>query len=80
MKLHARGVGLFKIIKKFGPNAYVVDLPSDFGISSIFNIADLVIYKELIWVPSEPFELEPTFESEPISECPSVNVSKARSD
>ncbi|PKA45760.1 hypothetical protein AXF42_Ash021685 [Apostasia shenzhenica] len=46
-KLQARGAGPFKILKKFGSNAYVVDfLPSNFGISTTFNISDLVAYKE----------------------------------
>ena len=74
-KLHARGVGPFKIIKKIGSNAYVVDLPSDFGISSTFNITDLVAYKKSTRIPSEPFEPEPTFESEPVSECPPAKMS-----
>ena len=37
-KLLARSAGPFKILKKINSNAYVVDLPSDFGISSSFNI------------------------------------------
>ena len=57
-KLHARGASPFKIIKKIGPNAYIVDLPSNFEISSTFNIIYLITYKELTQIPSEPFELE----------------------
>ena len=53
-----------------------MDLPSDFGISSTFNVADLVAYKEPTWIPSEPFEPEPIFEREPILECPPVKISK----
>ncbi|PKA57505.1 hypothetical protein AXF42_Ash020749 [Apostasia shenzhenica] len=45
-KLQARGAGPFKILKKLESNTYVVDLPSNFGISTIFNISDLVVYKE----------------------------------
>jgi len=40
-KLHAQGAGPFKIIKKVGSNAYVLELPPDYGISSTFNISDL---------------------------------------
>ena len=28
-KLHAHGAGPFRVIEKVGPNAYVLDLPSD---------------------------------------------------
>ena len=44
-KLQARSAGPFKILKQMGPNAYVIDLPHDYGISSSFNIEDLVAYK-----------------------------------
>lgn len=44
-KLHARRAGPFQVTKKVGSNAYVIDLPSDFGISPIFNIEDLTEFK-----------------------------------
>ena len=44
-KLHARRAGPFQVIKKMGSNAYVIDLPSDFGISPIFNIEDITAFK-----------------------------------
>ena len=40
-KLHARRARPFKVVKKLGPNAYVIELPGDYGISHIFNIEDL---------------------------------------
>ena len=40
-KLQARSTGPFKILKRFGPNAYVLDLPSDMGINSTFNVEGL---------------------------------------
>ncbi|KAJ0095419.1 hypothetical protein Patl1_15534 [Pistacia atlantica] len=40
-KLHARRVVPFKVAKRLGPNAYVIELPNDYGISSVFNIEDL---------------------------------------
>ena len=47
-KLHARSAGPSQILKKLSDNAYIIDLPQDFGIRSIFNIEDLVDYKGLI--------------------------------
>jgi len=44
-KLTARSVAPFKILKKINPNAYIIDLSLNFGISSTFNISDLVAYK-----------------------------------
>ena len=72
-KLHAQGAGPFKIIKKVGSNAYVLELPPELGISSTFNVSDLVEYREPVMIPSEPFEPNPIIESEPTSECPLVN-------
>ncbi|KAA8515182.1 hypothetical protein F0562_018361 [Nyssa sinensis] len=44
-KLHACRAGPFRVTKKLGTNAYVIDLPSDFGISPVFNIEDLTEFK-----------------------------------
>ncbi|GFS36270.1 hypothetical protein Acr_00g0045010 [Actinidia rufa] len=60
-KLCARSVGPFKVLKRIGPNAYVIDLPSDSGISSTFNIEDLVAFKGHFDIPIDPF-FEPTHE------------------
>jgi hypothetical protein len=43
-KLHAYSVRLFKVLQRVDPNAYVLDLPLNFGISFTFNIKDLVAY------------------------------------
>ena len=39
-----------------GPNAYVINLPYDYGISSSFNIEDLVAYESPTAIPDTPFD------------------------
>lgn len=36
--------GPFKILKQINPNAYLLDIPPDYAISSTFNVEDLVPY------------------------------------
>jgi hypothetical protein len=55
-KLQARSAGPFKILKRVGPNAYLLDLPSDYGISSTFNIEDLVAFKGTAVILDAPFD------------------------
>ena len=44
-KLQMRRVGPCKVLAKYGENAYKIELPSDLGISPIFNVQDLVEFK-----------------------------------
>ena len=59
-KMHARGAGPFKVMKKINDNVYVLNLPEGFGISPIFNVEDLVVYKGPDFNPSNPLLDEPT--------------------
>jgi hypothetical protein len=43
-KLLPRADGPFKVLEKINNNAYRLDLPTDFGVSPTFNIADLKPY------------------------------------
>jgi hypothetical protein len=44
-KLKMKKIGPCKIVKKFGANAYEIELPNGIGISPILNISDLYPYK-----------------------------------
>ena len=44
-KLKIKKIGPCRVLKKFGENAYEIELPDGIGISLIFNISDLYSYR-----------------------------------
>jgi hypothetical protein len=44
-KLKMKKIRPCRVLKKFGANAYKIELPDGIGISPIFNISDLYPYK-----------------------------------
>jgi len=40
-KLQPRGDGPFQVLEKINDNAYKINIPSEYGVSSSFNVADL---------------------------------------
>ena len=47
-----------------------MELPDDYGISSTFNVSDLVAYRDPTVILSEPFEPSPPLVSDLVPECP----------
>ena len=44
LKLQAKETGPFRVLKRLGENAYLLELPLDLYFSPIFNVEDLYIY------------------------------------
>jgi hypothetical protein len=73
-KLKMKNIGPCKVIRKFGANAYEIELSNGVGISPIFNVADLYPYRveeegiedeqeEVQWIKQMPVAEKPQMES-----------------
>ncbi|KAI0493577.1 hypothetical protein KFK09_023696 [Dendrobium nobile] len=54
-KLKPRADGPFRVVKRINDNAYLIDLPGDYNISAVFNVADLTPHfeNEALLTPEE---------------------------
>jgi len=43
-KLQPRGNGPFQVLERISDNAYKIDLPSEYNVSSTFNVFDLSLF------------------------------------
>ena len=71
-KLHARGIGPFKVLKKISANAYVLELPPNSGISNIFNVEDLLPYHEPSETVDSSYGPNATFPTLPVPHVPQL--------
>jgi hypothetical protein len=70
-KLKMKKIGSCKVLKKFGANAYEIELPDGIGISPIFNVSNFYPYKdgednekpEVQWTKHIPVVENPQMES-----------------
>ena len=76
-KFGSRGSGPFKVLKRFGINAYELELPKEYGVNPTFNVSDLIPYRGPAVEPSEELEPLSSFERE-LNPPPSVQRHRRR--
>ena len=53
-KLSPRGDGPFQVLERINNNAYRLDLPKEYGVSTTFNISDLIPFAGGYYLDLEP--------------------------
>ena len=79
-KLYVRAMGPYSIIRKLGSNAYLLDLPNDMDISHIFNVKDLLPYRDTFKPSTLPFSVYADEASKGAPSLPSLQYSKEMLD
>jgi hypothetical protein len=70
-KLQPQADGPFKVLRKINNNAYEIDLPNTYGVSTSFNVADLSPYFGLEESRMTPFQEGEDDEDIPVMTIPS---------
>ena len=79
-KLYARAMSRYSIIRKLGYNAYLLDLPNDVNISSVFNVEDLLPYRGTFELSTLPFSVSAGEASKCAPTVPSLQYYKEMVD
>ena len=66
----------YSITRKLGSNAYLLDFPDDMDISLVFNVEDLLLYRDTF----EPFTLSVGETSKSAPTVPSLQYCKEKVD
>jgi hypothetical protein len=74
-KLQPRADGPFKVLRKINDNAYEINLPSTYGVSTSFNVADLSPFFGLEESRTTPFQ-----EGEDNEDIPAMHASSSPKD
>jgi hypothetical protein len=72
-KLQPRGDGPFQILERINDNAYKIDFPCEYGVSTTFNVSDLTLFDVGDDLRSNPFEERGDDEDQPNTKHNHVN-------
>ena len=79
-KLYVKAMDPYSIIRKLGSNAYLLDLPNDMDISHVFNVEDLLPYRDTFESSTLPFSVFVGEASKGALIVPSLQYSKEMVD